>query len=395
MIHSLLENDMYKFSMGQCIYNNFSSYTTTWRFKFRNWEKLGKVTPEMLTEIREQVDDYCSLRFYGCELDYLRSIPWMKPAYVDFLRLWHPSSDEIEITGNDPSGLSITVQGSWLNTSMYEVPILAIVSEVYCKHKHKHQQSNPNSDPITDGTFLDVVNRLSSSNIKFSEFGLRRRYSDDVQNDMIRELRRIPGFLGTSNVYLAKLHGVTPMGTMAHEFIMCAGQGNPSWNPAYSNKAMMEAWTKEYGVDNGIALTDTIGTDMFLRDFDKKFATLFSGVRHDSGNPIEWGDKMIKHYESLGIDPMTKTLLFSDSLTAESAALIAQTFEDRAKTAFGIGTFISNPSPIKLNIVMKVVECNGLPVAKLSDVPGKGMCEDQEYIKYLNDAIEWRKKKGK
>jgi nicotinate phosphoribosyltransferase len=142
-------------------------------------------------------------------------------------------------------------------------------------------------------------------------------------------------------------------------------------------------------------LTDTIGTDMFLKDFDKKFATLFSGVRHDSGNPIEWGNKMIKHYESLGIDPMTKTLLFSDSLTAETAALIAQTFEGRAKTAFGIGTFISNPSPIKLNIVMKVVECNGLPVAKLSDTPGKGMCEDQEYIKYLNDAIEWRKKKGK
>lgn len=377
--------------MGQCIYNNFSSYTTTWKFKFRNWESLGKVTPKMLDKIREQVDTYCSLRFKEHELEYLQSIPWMKPAYVDFLRLWHPSSDEIEITDNDPSGLSITVKGSWLNTSMYEVPILAIVSEVYCKHRHH----DPNHDYTTEDSLEDVVNRLSSSNIKFSEFGLRRRYSDDVQNYMVRELKEKPGFLGTSNVYLAKLYDIKPMGTMAHEFIMCAGQGDPSWNPAYSNKAMMEAWTKEYGVDNGIALTDTIGTDMFLKDFDKKFATLFSGVRHDSGNPIEWGNKMIKHYESLGIDPTTKTLLFSDSLTAESAALIAQTFEGRAKTAFGIGTFISNPSPIKLNIVMKVVECNGLPVAKLSDVPGKGMCEDQEYIKYLNDAIEWRKKKGK
>lgn len=389
MIHSLLENDMYKFSMGQCIYNNFPSYTTTWKFKFRNWEKLGKVTPEMLSEIKDQVNDYCSLRFTESELRYLRSIPWMKPAYVDFLRLWHPSNDEIQITNNDPSGLSIIVHGSWLNTSMYEVPILAIVSEVYCKHQH------PSRDYTTEGVLEDVVNRLSSSNIKFSEFGLRRRYSDDVQNYLVKQLKGTPGFLGTSNVFLARQHNVKPMGTMAHEFIMCAGQGDPSWNPAYANRAMMEAWTKEYGVDNGIALTDTIGTDMFLRDFDKKFATLFSGVRHDSGNPIEWGNKMIKHYESLDIDPMTKTLLFSDSLTAESAALIAQTFEGRAKTAFGIGTFISNPSPIKLNIVMKVVECNGLPVAKLSDVPGKGMCEDQEYIKYLNDAIEWRKKKGK
>lgn len=388
MIHSLLENDMYKFSMGQCIYNNFPSYTTTWRFKFRNWEKLGKVTPEMLSEIKERVDTYCSLRFDECELEYLRSIPWMKPAYVDFLRLWHPSSSEIEITDNDPSGLSITVKGSWLNTSMYEVPILAIVSEVYCKRCDT-------TTTVSNNDIFGVAQRLSSSNIQYSEFGLRRRQSSAVQRKMIDELRGTAGFLGTSNVFLAKLYGIKPMGTMAHEFIMCAGQGDPSWNPAYSNKAMMEAWTKEYGVDNGIALTDTIGTDMFLRDFDKKFATLFSGVRHDSGNPIEWGTKMIKHYESLGIDPMSKTLLFSDSLTAETAALIAQTFEGQAKTAFGIGTFISNPSPIKLNIVMKVVECNGLPVAKLSDVPGKGMCEDQEYIKYLNDAIEWRKKKGK
>lgn len=389
MIYSLLENDMYKFSMGQCIYNNFSSYTTTWRFKFRNWEKLGKVTPEMLSEIKDQVNEYCSMSFSENELNYLRNIPWIKPAYIDFLKLWHPSSDEIYITNEDPSGLAITVEGSWLNTSMYEVPILAIVSEVYCKHRHL------NCSYTTGHALENVVNRLSSSNIKFSEFGLRRRYSDDVQNYMIRELKEKPGFLGTSNVFLARLYGIKPMGTMAHEFIMCAGQGDPSRNPAYSNKAMMEAWTKEYGVDNGIALTDTIGTDMFLKDFDKKFATLFSGVRHDSGNPIEWGNKMIEHYESLGIDPMTKTLLFSDSLTAESAALIAQTFEGRAKTVFGIGTFISNPSPVKLNIVMKVVECNGLPVAKLSDVPGKGMCEDQEYIKYLNDAIEWRKKKGK
>lgn len=388
MIHSLLENDMYKFSMGQCIYNNFSSYTTTWKFKFRNWEKLGKVTPEMLNEIREQVDEYCSLRFKESELEYLQSIPWMKPAYVDFLRLWHPSSDEIEITDNDPSGLSITVKGSWLNTSMYEVPILAIVSEVYCK-RHSTTTTVSNED------IFALSQRLSSSGIQYSEFGLRRRQSSAVQRKIIDELRGTTGFLGTSNVYLAKMYDIKPMGTMAHEFIMCAGQGDLSRNPAYSNKAMMEAWTKEYGVDNGIALTDTIGTDMFLKDFDKKFATLFSGVRHDSGNPIEWGNKMIKHYESLSIDPTTKTLLFSDSLTAESAALIAQTFEGRAKTAFGIGTFISNPSPIKLNIVMKVVECNGLPVAKLSDVPGKGMCEDQEYIKYLNDAIEWRKKKGK
>lgn len=389
MIHSLLENDMYKFSMGQCIYNNFADYNVTWRFKFRNWAEFGKVTPAMLQIIKDRVNDYCLLRFCEWELDYLKSIPWIKPAYVDYLRFWHPRKQAITITDNDPCGLAITVQGSWLDTSMYEVPILAIISEVLSSY---NRDNTPCQNRATE-----ILEELADSNVFFSEFGLRRRYSQELHNRIVKTLASDTykgNFLGTSNVYLAHLYGVKPMGTMAHEFIMCTGQGNQHLNPAFSNHTMMEAWTNEYGVDNGIALTDTLGTKLFLKDFNKKFATLFSGVRHDSGDPYEWGMRIINHYQQLGIDPRTKTLLFSDSLNAEKAVELASTFKDKAKVAFGIGTFISNPAPIKPNIVMKVVECNGNPVAKLSDTPGKGMCEDEDYIKHLNDTIAWRLKKG-
>ena len=198
-------------------------------------------------------------------------------------------------------------------------------------------------------------------------------------------------FIGTSNVYLAKKYHLTPVGTMAHEWIMCAGQGNHKHNPAYSNWYALDAWVKEYGILNGIALTDTITTDCFLKDFQLTFATLFSGVRHDSGDPIEWGEKMIRHYESLGIDASTKTLLFSDSLDFEKADQIVHHFRGRAKVAFGIGTYISNDTEEEaLNIVMKTTKCNGQDVAKLSDVEGKGMCRSKEYIDYLTNTIRWR-----
>jgi nicotinate phosphoribosyltransferase len=198
-------------------------------------------------------------------------------------------------------------------------------------------------------------------------------------------------FIGTSNVFLAKKYGLVPVGTMAHEWIMCTGQGDHSHNPAYSNHYALSAWVEEYGVLNGIALTDTITTDCFLRDFDLTFATLFSGTRHDSGDPYEWGDKMLAHYESLGIDGKTKTLLFSDSLNFEKAHAINTYFKDKAKVAFGIGTYLSNDTDVPaLNIVMKTTACNGQAVAKLSDTAGKGMCKDEGYIQFLEACIRWR-----
>ena len=190
---------------------------------------------------------------------------------------------------------------------------------------------------------------------------------------------------------LAKKHGVTPVGTMAHEWIMCSGQGNHKHNPAFSNWYALDAWVKEYGILNGIALTDTITTDCFLKDFQLTYGTLFSGVRHDSGDPFVWADKMIAHYKKLGIDPLTKTLLFSDSLDFERATKIYRAYRNKAKVAFGIGTFIANDTDVApLNIVMKVTKCNGQDVAKISDVNGKGMCKNAEYEDYLNRCIKWR-----
>ena len=392
IITSLLETDAYKFSMGQAIYHQFSDYKTTWTFKCRN--KDVHFTKEMVEEIRRQIKAYCELRFTEEELEYLENIVWIKGSYVDFLRLWQARFDDFTIDDNAECGLNIETKGTWLNTSMYEIPTLAIVNEVYFRMQYNYDELfesfkkrlTQKVEKVQDGTYKLAV---------FSEFGLRRRLSAEAQDLAVKTLAeaKLNGskFLGTSNVYLAKKYGVTPVGTMAHEWIMCAGQGNHKHNPAYSNWYALDAWVKEYGILNGTALTDTITTDCFLKDFQLTYATLFSGVRHDSGDPIEWGEKMIRHYESLGIDPKTKTLLFSDSLDFERADKLFRHFDGRAKVGFGIGTYISNDTDVEpLNIVMKTTRCNGQDVAKISDVKGKGMCKNPEYVDYLERCIEWR-----
>ena len=397
IITSLLETDLYKFSMGQVIYHQFSDYKTTWTFKCRNTDV--KFSKEMVEEIREQIKNYCNLQFNEDELEYLNGIKWIKGSYVDFLRLWKPRYEDFEITTNADCGLSIETKGTWLNTSMYEIPTLSIVNEVYFRMAYDY-----------DKLFESFKERLKNKYEKlkgnkyylgvFSEFGLRRRLSSEAQELAVETFSHLNDtmhcaskFIGTSNVYLAKKFNVIPVGTMAHEFIMCTGQGNHKHNPAYSNWYALDAWVKEYGILNGTALTDTITTDCFLKDFQLTYATLFSGVRHDSGDPIEWGEKMIAHYNSLGIDPTTKTLLFSDSLNFEKADMIFRHFKGRAKIAFGIGTYLANDTDVDvLNIVMKTTVCNGMDVAKISDTPGKGMCKNPEYIEYLQRCINWRMK---
>ena len=398
IINSLLETDMYKFSMGQTIFHQFTSYKTTWTFKCRN--KDVHFTDEMVEEIKEQVQAFCQLRFTEEELEYLDNITWIKGTYVDFLRLWQPRYEEFTITTDAPCGLAIDAAGTWLNTSMYEIPVLAIVNEVYFRMAYDYdvllRQFKRRLDEKVRLLEEDTY-RLSD----FSEFGLRRRLSAEAQEMAVKAIAEVElpadsHFIGTSNVYLAKKFNLKPVGTMAHEWIMCTGQGNHKHNPAYSNWYALDAWVKEYGILNGIALTDTITTDCFLRDFQLTYATLFSGVRHDSGDPYEWGDKMIAHYNSLGINPRTKTLLFSDSLDFERATALYDYFKDKAKVAFGIGTFISNDTDEEaLNIVMKTTKCNGMDVAKISDVAGKGMCKNPDYVDYLNRCIDYRMKNDK
>ncbi len=394
IIKSLLENDMYKYSMGQAIYNNFSDYKATWTFKCRN--KDVHFTKEMVKEIKRQVKEYCKLRYTEEELEYLDRIKWIKGSYVDFLRIWKPHYKDFEISDNAPCGLSIEAKGTWLNTSMYEIPVLQIVNEVYFRMKYNYDEVFASFKQKLEEKVQGLINGTYDIGV-FSEFGLRRRLSSEAQELAVKTLCENNAryhdskCIGTSNVYLAKKFGITPVGTMAHEWIMCVGQGNHKHNPAYSNWYALEAWVKEYGILNGTALTDTITTDCFLKDFQLTYATLFSGVRHDSGDPYEWGEKMIAHYESLGIDATTKTLLFSDSLNFKKAHDLRAHFNRRAKVAFGIGTYLSNDTNVTpLNIVMKVTLCNGQDVAKISDTPGKGMCKNPEYVDYLQRSIDWR-----
>lgn len=391
IINSLLETDMYKFSMGQTIYHQFSDYKTTWTFKCRN--KDVHFTPEMVKEIKEQIKAYCNLRFTEEELEYLNSITWIKGSYIDFLRLWQPRYEDFKISTDAECGLAIETFGTWLNTSMYEIPTLAIVNEVYFRMAYDYDTLFKSFKTRLDQKIKDANGKYEIGT--FSEFGLRRRLSAEAQELAVCKLKDAKfygsNFIGTSNVYLAKKYGLTPVGTMAHEWIMCVGQGNHKHNPAYSNWYALDAWVKEYGVLNGIALTDAITTDCFLRDFQLTYATLFSGVRHDSGDPIEWGEKMIAHYQKLGIDPAGKTLLFSDSLDFARAHELYEHFKDRTKVAFGIGTYISNDTEVpSLNIVMKTTMCNGMDVAKISDTPGKGMCKNPDYVHYLKRCIDWR-----
>ena len=409
IINSLLETDAYKLNMHAVVREKFNQDRCVWAFRCRNNDV--RFTQEMVDEISAQIDHFCTLSFTDEEREWLaKMFPWLGQSYIDFLYYWFPRRSLITINDwhhkkyND-CGLTIEARGTWLDTMMFEIPILAIVNEVYFAFKYGEGTLDEHVMNVTQAK----IDRLRKGEINigtFSEFGMRRRYSAATQDLIVAGLKysKIRGFVGTSNVYLAKKYGVTAVGTQAHEFFMCQ-QGHREINPAYSNRFALQAWNDYYKTKLGIALTDTIGTDVFLRYFDENFSTLFSGVRHDSGDPIEWGEKMIAHYQKLGIDPKTKTLLFSDSLNIGKAAKLYDYFKDRAKVAFGIGTYWTAPfdeESIKdwngivdvdlhpLNIVMKPIEFNGSPVCKLSNDPGKAMSQDKDYIDYLRRCIEWR-----
>lgn len=398
IITSLLMQDLYKFSMGQCFFHQHNGKQVKWAFKCRN--KDVHFTNEMVKEINRQIELYCNLRFTKEELDWLgKTCIWIHQDYLDFLKFWHPDMSDITITTDADCGLNVEFNGSAVNVSPYETPIMAIICEVYYRmggqgdyqnlFDEYKEQVNYQIDQIENGIYDIGV---------FSEFGFRRALSQEAHDYLIKTLteRKCKGFIGTSNVYLAKKYNIKPMGTLAHESFMLVGQGYPERNPAYSNKYMLDSWFKEYGTLNGIALTDTIGTDVFLKDFTLTYSKTFDGVRHDSGDPYVWGDKMINHYKSYGIDPKTKTLLFSDSLSLPKAHELNQYFKDKAKVAFGIGGAWASPKGKELNIVIKPIEVDGQPVAKLSDTPiskdnpGKLMCRDFDYVEYLQKTINWR-----
>jgi len=392
IIVSLLDSDLYKFNMNMVMWHKHTNLNGTYLFKCRN---EGVVfTPEMVKEINAQIDHLCTLRFTDEELDYLNSISFIKSDYVEFLRLWHPMRRYVTCHGNPDGTLSLKVEGPLFSVMQFEIYLLEIVNEVYFRMDIGNDyfdlvaEARKRLEAKAEG-FMD-----KKYDFKFAEFGCRRRLSREWQDYVVHRLLQTGHCVGTSNVYLAMKYGCKPIGTYAHEYVQMY-QGIPGVTLAYTNKMAMDEWFEEFQGDNGTALTDTLGTDLFLMDFNKLQANCYTGVRHDSGDPIEWGEKIIAHYEKLGIDPKSKTLLFSDSLDFDRAQGIYDHFRDRIKVSFGIGTNLSNDTgAVPLNIVIKLQYVNGHPVAKLSDVPGKTMCQDDNYITYLQNAVNYRIKEG-
>lgn len=383
IIQSLLDQDFYKFTMAQVVLHRFPDFMVKYKFKCRSKDVVW--TPKMIQEIKLEIFNYCKLQFTEDELAYLKRIRFIKPYFVDFLRLYKPDFQYIKVWCDGE--LHIEVEGPWFLTIQFEMPILSIVNEVY--FRNIDVSANHLKGIVK---LLDKIEIAKKYNLRFSEFGTRRRYSfawhDDVVKTLASDLN--PSiFTGTSNVYFAKKYNLTPIGTMAHELIQI-GQALDNVTLANSQKTIFQIWVDEYRGDLGIVLSDTLGTDKFLKDFDLYFAKLYDGIRHDSGDPVNWADQMIEHYRKLKIDPKTKTLVFSDGIDFDKAVLISEKFKDKTNVVFGIGTNLTNDfeNITPLQIVMKIVECNGKPVAKLSDNPSKTMCDNQDFLNYLRLVIK-------
>lgn len=382
IINSLLDTDLYKFTMMQTVLHQFPAAQVEYRFKCRN---QGVDLRPMVEDIKKEIDHLCSLRFEKAELDYLSTLRFLKHDFIDFLRLFQLNADFVTIQ-TEPE-FDLIIRGPWVHTILFEIPLLAIVNETYFRHTQPTPDYSEGRRRLTEK--IDMVKALQPyDRFLFSDFGTRRRFNREWHYEVVDTLiKELPNqFTGTSNVHLARTRGIKPIGTMAHEFLQaCQALGVRLVD---SQKFALETWVKEYRGDLGIALTDVCGVDAFLRDFDLYFCKLFDGVRHDSGDPFIWGEKILAHYQQLRIDARSKTMVFSDGLTFPSALELYQRFHNRANTAFGIGTNLTNDlGYTPLNIVIKMTECNGQPVAKLSDSPGKTMCRDETYLAYLSNVF--------
>ena len=388
IITSLLDTDLYKFTMMQVVLHQFPGAQVEYKFKCRN---PGVQLAPFVEEIRSEIRSLCSLSFKESELRYLGSLRFIKSDFVDFLGLFRLNEKYIQVTPLPSGEIDITISGPWLHTILFEIPVLAIVNEVY----FRNTQMAP--DLMEGRRRLDIkIAQLQAEGLqalKIADYGTRRRFSRAWHEEVLRVLVARLGtgpkgqFAGTSNVYFAQLLGLTPLGTMAHEYLQACQALGPRLRD--SQVFAFESWAREYRGDLGIALSDVYGLNAFLRDFDMYFCKLFDGARHDSGDPFKWGERMIDHYSRNRVDPKTKTLIFSDSLTIPRTIELYQQFHGRCQLAFGIGTNLTNDLGYEpLQIVIKMVRCNGQPVAKLSDTPSKNMCDDEKYLAYLRQVFE-------
>lgn len=392
IIASLLDTDLYKFSMMQVVLHHYPAAQVEYRFKCRT---PGVDLVPYIDEIRSELAALCRLRFAPDELDYLRTWRFIKSDFVDFLGLFQLNEKYVEIRpasdASDTAGhgeIEIRICGPWLHTILFEVPLLAIINEVYFRR-------TSGGIDLAEGRrrLLQKIALLRDTpdyaGCRIADYGTRRRYSRSWHEEVVTTLQSELGgqLAGTSNVWLARKLNLTPLGTLAHEYLQAHQALGPRLRD--SQVAALEAWAKEYRGDLGIALSDVYGLDAFLRDFDMYFCKLFDGTRHDSGDPFEWGEKVLAHYRANRVDPRSKVLVFSDGLDVPRVMQLYAHFRGRCALAFGIGTNLTNDvGPQPLNIVIKMVRCNGQPVAKLSDSPGKNMCEDPAYVAYLRQVFE-------
>ena len=388
VVRSLLETDLYKFTMWQALLHSHPGGQAEYAFVCRNTPAYPLA--ELASDIDRELDHLCSMRFAEDELDYLRSLRFIKSDFVDFLAIFRFQRKFVTVETDGPT-LLIRAKGPQVHVMGFEIYVLYIVNELYFRRFDRTAALAEGRRRLAvkiDGLRAFGEEPSRKHPFEFFDFGVRRRFSADWQEEVVSTLaREVPQyFKGTSNVYLAKKYKLVPIGTMAHEYL----QSYQSFGVRLRDfqKAALEEWVQEYRGDLGTALTDVVGMDAFLADFDLYFAKLFDGLRHDSGDPVEWGEKALAHYAKLRIDAHTKRLVFSDGLDFETAFSLYRHFADRTMTGFGIGTNLTNDTGIPaLNVVMKLVACNGQPVAKLSDSPGKTLCKDETFLAYLRQVF--------
>jgi nicotinate phosphoribosyltransferase len=389
VVRSLLETDLYKFTMWQALLHSHPGANGEYDFRCRN--EPAYPLAELKDDVERELDHLCSLMFTEEEVAYLRGLRFIKSDFADFLTLFRFQRKFIQVSTDGPH-LRIHASGPLVHVMGFEIFVLYIVNELYFRRFDRETaltEARVRLNQKIEELRAFEAEPKRATPFEFFDFGVRRRFSGEWHDEVVATLaRELPQFFkGTSNVYLAKKYNLVPIGTMAHEYL----QAYQSFGVRLVDfqKAALEDWVQEYRGDLGTALTDVVGMNAFLNDFDLYFAKLFDGLRHDSGDPVEWGEKALAHYARLRIDARTKRLVFSDALTVPKALMLYRHFADRTMLGFGIGTKLTNDTPYPaLNIVMKLTRCNGQPVAKLADTPGKSMCTDETFLAYLRQVFK-------
>ena len=382
IIESLLDTDLYKLTMQQCIWHQFAEMEVEYRFNCRNDIDIT----ECCEQINCELDALCECQFTKDELNYLTTLPFFKTDYIDYLRHFKLNRQYIHAY-NKGKKLHIDIKGPWTQTIFFETPALAIVNECYYRHYVQQPDYKTGREKLAEKIAL-LQSKKDYADFHFVDFGTRRRFNHDWQEEVLKTLlEKCPQHLvGTSNIAYAKQFGIPPSGTMAHEYLQACQVLAPILRD--SQTYALSYWLDEYPHQLGIALTDVVNIDAFLRDFNLHFAKEYQGLRQDSGDAFVWTEKVLAHYKKLAIDPKQKTLVYSDSLTFPKALAIYEKFYQQANMVFGIGTNLLNDlGYLQLNIVIKMTSAKGKPVAKISDSPAKAITEHRQYIEILKKTF--------